>query len=138
MRFRQLEAMLRTLVADETLHVFPGPVIPEYPGRMVVVTRTSSPGLSTDGIIDTVGWQIRTIGEQFDYESAEDLALAIDAGLQSLGTTDVQGLRLVTVYRVGGPPTPLMEDDAQRHHFVCSYLFGVYSAVAAQQEGSGS
>lgn len=132
MRFAPLRGLIQGFLSDPALYVFPGPVIPEYPKRLVVCTQISSPGLETDGLIDIVGWQVRSIGEQNNYQSAEDLALAIDAGIQGLGNSqDVQGLRLVTAYRSGGPPTPLMVDDAQRHHFVCSYLFGVYSAVVA-------
>lgn len=100
---------------------------------MVVLTPVSGPGRQTDGLTEVVGWQARSVGEQRDYNSAEDLAWRIDDLFNAMnGTTTVENVRVISGYRLGSPPTLLMVDDAERHHFVCSYLLSVYSSVAAQ------
>lgn len=142
MRFQQFKHWLPTI--GVVVPVEPGPVLPEWPGSYVLLSPISSPGHGTDGVTDTAGWQVRAVGEQGDYDSAESLAWAIDDAIMLLnGTTvipevqvddetTIAAVRVISGYRVGSPPTVLQVDDAGRHHFVCSYLFVVGSAVAVR------
>jgi len=139
MRYKTLEAWLKAGLADTEWHDIPmihGPNDdPEVTGRCVILTRDGGAGLWTEeALIDEVGYQFRCVGEQRDPDDAEALALALDSLVRSGGRTgpivDGNGARLVqlvSAQRFGGPPIPLMVDDAHRHHYVCSYLFSTPS-----------
>lgn len=113
------------------LEFYPGPDMPtNTANRFVVLTRTGGPGLNTEELIDTSGWQFRVAGAQNDYQDAEDLAFDLDAAVLNSGYSQaVDGLWMVDIYRSGSPPTQLMVDDADRTHFVASYLASVQSAL---------
>lgn len=131
MRFQQMKTWLQSIPIDHPIE--PGPNLPEWPTRYVLLTPISSPGHQTDGLTDTIGWQVRSVGEQDDFDTAESLAWRIDDAILALNnTTTVAGVRVVSGFRSGSPPTLLQVDDAGRHHFVCSYLFVVPSAVAVR------
>lgn len=113
----------------EKVHIYPGPELPDDPGRFVMLTPYGGEGYEADGAIDARGWQVRVAGKQGDYDSAESLANWIDTIFTALPSSRVGGLWVTGIRRVGGAPNPLMLDDADRHHFVCSYMASVESAL---------
>lgn len=122
---------------DPNLSVTPGPELPpSMPGKCVVLTLTGGPGtLTEEGAFTAVSFQVRSIGEQNDPDSAEKLAWDLDRLFRAVPTQTVQVpadpapvlVRLMSVARSGSPPSPLMVDDADRHHFVASYIATVGS-----------
>lgn len=108
-----------------------GPDLPPHPGRAVVLTPTGGPGLTGEGFTDTFAFQARVIGEQNSYDSAERLAAQVDSALLKLVTSSQMrfGVWVVMVSRVGSPPSVLVRDDAERHHFVANYLVEVDSGL---------
>lgn len=110
--------------------IYPGPVLPDIPGSFVVLTPYGGPGLELgEGVLDGRSWQARCVGEQNDYESAEGIANAIDIRFISLPSSKVEGVWVTEIRRVGGAPSPLMTDDADRTHFVGSYTASVELAL---------
>lgn len=104
-----------------------GPELDEgFPGSYVVITGTPST-FTTERLFERVEFQIRAIGEQLDYGSAEALAATVDR-LMDARSIRVGGLYVVEVERSAGGPSPLMVDDADRHHFVCNYYMEVESS----------
>lgn len=130
-----LYATLKTFVADRLgydIEFYPGPDLPtNTANRYILLTRTGGPGLETEGLIDVTGWQVRVAGSQNDYDDAERVAYDVDAIFLNSGYSQaVDGVWMVDAYRTGSPPTQLLVDDADRHHFVASYLVSVQSALA--------
>lgn len=117
------------LAEGEELLIEDGPEIPaSMPGRCVVLTLSGGPGTITEeGLFEGLGFQARCIGEQMSYLSAEMLAFQIDRLLKAVRTRNVGDVRVLSIARVGSPPSPLMVDDADRHHFVASYVATVGS-----------
>ncbi len=113
---------------DATIH--PGPALPDVPGRFIVWTRYGGTGLELEGVLDGKGWQSRVVGFQNDYTSAEEIADVIDTALLSHHSSYVEGVWVPEIRRVGGAPAALMEDDADRTHFVCSYIISHAMALA--------
>ena len=97
------------------------------PGRFGMMTFTGGPGLSAESLLDTGTWQARWVGEHSDFNDAEDLAMEFDRRFRARGSFTAAGIRVVSFQRSGSAPTPLLVDDAERHHFVASYLATVQS-----------
>lgn len=132
-------ADLRTWTLDrlvggvyEGVHIMPGPDDRQAPpGRFVMFTGIGGPGLNTEYLFDGRSVQALAVGEQNDYQDAEDLAFAIDHIFISAYSQSVAGKWMTSVTRQGGPPTPLPTvDDADRYRFTCNYTFDVQSSVA--------
>lgn len=103
---------------------------PEIPGRIVMVNPATGPGLSTEWVTDVRGFDVTVIGEQEDYDSAEELALWVDRTILGAGGSRQMGDEwVVDVNRFGSAPYNTEVDDADRYHFVCSYLFEVQSGL---------
>lgn len=100
--------------------VVAGPYMPPLPERLVVVTRTSGPGLSTEGALDTTGFQVRTRGSGGYSANGEADAYLIDQ-LILFGDWPPN---VKMINRSGGPPVPLAPapDSGERITWVCSYL----------------
>lgn len=132
--FEQTKAYVREILdatGYESFPIYPGPELEDGEADgYVLLTRYGGAGLQVDGAIDTFGWQVRVISNQFDYLSGEGAADAIDIEFISTASGDVNGLHVVEINRVGGAPAVMMVDDGNRHHFVCSYLASVESALA--------
>jgi hypothetical protein len=105
--------------------VYPGPQLPENPDCTVVITPYGGAGTNTDDVMDARSWQFRVISEQEDYESGESVANAIDIAALSHFSSDVGGVWVSDITRVGGSPAALMVDEAGRTHFVCNYSVNV-------------
>ena len=135
MKFTTLENVIKENLPstwdDKGVYYYPGPNDPDQPVDLcAVLTIDGGLGLQLDGVLDNVSWQVRVLGAQNLYQLTEDLANDIDKTLLSLGThTTTDGLRVVSIYRVGGPPAHLDYDDAERTQFVCSYFFDVESGL---------
>lgn len=130
--FSAMKAEVRLILDAVNLQkvlVFPGPELPDIPDNCVVLTRYGGPGLDADGAIDDVSWQVRSIGRQNDYDSAETIADAIDIAFISHYSRHVGGVWVPRIRRVGGAPAPLMVDSGDRTHFVCSYVVSVELAL---------
>jgi hypothetical protein len=115
----------------EGLEFYPGPDLPsDTPNRFVLLSKTGGPGLDAEGLIDVRGWQVRCAGSQNDYDDAERLAETLDAIILNFNQSQQVGdTWLVSIYRTGGEPTQLTVDNADRTHFVASYLASVQSAL---------
>lgn len=122
-----VEALIKE--AQPSLLVTPGPELPpSMPGKCAVLTLTGGPGTVTEeGLFTAVSFQVRAIGEQNDPDSAEQLAWDLDLLLRAVPTVTLAGARIMSIVRSGSPPSPLMVDDADRHHFVTSYIATVGS-----------
>lgn len=124
-----LQPDLRTKVNPNVL-VAPGPDDPDIPWSYVLITRTGGAGHATDGTTDRVSYQFKSVGEQNQYDQAEQLAYELDKVVLGDGSSfymPVTNVYLVSVNRMGGGPSALMTDDGDRTHFVCDYQFEVQS-----------
>lgn len=111
--------------------IYPGPELPDIPGKYVVLTRYGGPGIELEGVLDAVSWQVRSVGWQMeDDESAEGIADAIDIAFLSHYSRQVGSVWVAGIQRVGGAPSSLMKDEADRTHFVCSYIVSVELALS--------
>jgi hypothetical protein len=96
------------------------------PDRLVVISITPGGGMAIENLIDRVPVQVRSIGAQMDHADAEQLAQDIDNIMNSLTVSRfIDGLWVVTIYRVGGGPSLLEKDSADRYNFTCSYIWEV-------------
>lgn len=105
--------------------IYPGPELPDIPTPYVLLTPYGGPGEDAEGALDQRAWQIRVCGHQMSWEDAEAVANAIDMAFLRFYTQNVGNERVTSIQRTGGSPAPLNVDDADRVHFVCSYIFGV-------------
>ena len=115
--------------ALQDVAIYPGPDLPDIPGKFVVLTRYGGPGLEMEGVFDARSWQVRSVGNQLDYESSETIADAIDIAFLSHFSRKIGDIWVPSIQRVGGAPAPLPVDDADRTHFVCSYVVSVELAL---------
>lgn len=129
MRLADIRTLLATVATNWPIE--PGPSdLNAYPGPFIIATPYGGPGVDTDGVTDRMSWQFRVIGRQSDYESAETMARAIDTALLSLPSSRItNGPWVISVTRIGGPPSTLLRDNAKRTHFICSYIFEHESAL---------
>jgi hypothetical protein len=116
---------------DRNVWFEPGPNMPDQPVDYVVnLSIDGGLGLQLDGVLDNVSWQVKVSGTQSLYQTAEDLAFAIDKALLSANLgRQPDDLLVVSIYRVGGAPQHFDVDDAERTYFVCSYFFDVESGL---------
>lgn len=123
-----MKTWLEGVLADGGFPEFtvePGPMLADTPGPYVLATLYGGPGEDVDGAMDDVSWQIRVAGPQNDYDRAEDAAEAIDLAMLGHHSSHIAGVWVSGIRRVGGAPAPLMRDEAERTHFVCSYVASV-------------
>lgn len=100
-----------------------GTIPPGIPGRLVVVTKLGGPGESGERTRDTLSFQVRTRGNQNDPVSAEALAGQVDdVFMAAVPPVSIDGTRVISIQRQGGPPGFMLRDDARRGNFACSYL----------------
>lgn len=131
-KFSQIRDFSRSILDDAGLQqvtITPGPEVEDVPDECLVWTPFPGAGLDADGALDIRSWQFRAIGKQNDYESAEDIANVIDIAFLSHHSSRVSGVWVASISRVGGAPTPLLVDNGDRTHFVCSYLISVELAL---------
>lgn len=134
-KFAEVKAFaddILTSAGYEGIGFYPGPELNDNdPNTYVIATRYGGPGLEGgEGALDGFGWQLRVVGAQYDYDTAEGVADALDIGFISHMSGKIGNLWVVEIARVGGPPAVLMVDDGNRTHFVCSYTASVESALA--------
>lgn len=72
---------------------------------------------------DTPTLQVLTRGPQNDPGGAEDLAFAIDDALLAVAVTTVGNTRVISIDRLGGPPSLLTRDNARRNILTANYVF---------------
>jgi Bacteriophage minor capsid protein len=100
------------------------------PNEIVIITVGGGAGMDSELLFDRPGVQIRTIGRQDDYNSAEALAQAVDKTMGDMGiyasaTRTINGKRVLSIVRTGGAPSLLLKDDGDRYHFTCNYIWEV-------------
>lgn len=139
MRLREVVALVESLrvpAGAATVPVIKGPQLPPNPGRFVLVSSTSGPGLDSEEIVDTQGFQLRVVGDQHDYESAEDLAWNLDREIIRFGAHSkmVDDTWVVSIKRAGSAPSVLEQDEAFRWHLVCTYNVQAESRVRSTEE----
>lgn len=130
--FEQMKAWTRPVLDRNNFRntsIDPGPELPDTPDDSVIWTRYGGPGEDADGALDEISWQARCIGKQNDYNSAESLADAIDLNMISHFSSKVGDLWVSQIRRAGGAPASLLTDNAERTHFVCSYVVSVELAL---------
>jgi hypothetical protein len=109
----------------------PGPgtdvvVQDKSPDTMVIITLTPGAGLDSEELFDRAGIQIRTIGPQEDYDTAEKLAQIVDRALIAIDhSQNLNGKRVLSVVRAGGAPALMPIDNGDRYHFTCNYIWEV-------------
>lgn len=134
MKFEVLRDLIKDRLPDtwddKNVYYHEGPDDPDQPVDFVVVLSIDGGlGLQLEGLLDNVSWQVRVVGGQNLYALTEQLAEDIDRTLLSVPAGRYSGLRVLTPYRVGGPPQHLSFDSAERTTFVCSYFFDVDSGL---------
>lgn len=111
--------------------------MPKTPDRVLVIAMTGGPGLSVEGLFDTVSFQIRTRGKAAIGGraaeaglDAEQIAWSVDAFLLAVrGGVHVGSQFVNLIDRVGSPPTFLLrEPGSGRVHMTGNYLFSVARA----------
>lgn len=90
---------------------------------VVVLTLSGGAPTSNERTIENPTVQITSRGAQFDPDSAEDLAWAIDDALLLPTSTTIGTTKVISIDRVGSPPRLLTRDAARRNVFVCNYIF---------------
>lgn len=123
-----LESWLRSKGLGAAVAVIDGPDIPPDPGTVLVVTWLQGAGLSTEGMLSSPGFQIRTIGPQGNRDAARELAERVDYELVlrfNAWPALIGGRYVVIVRRAGGEPAQDRFDAAGRAHYVCTYVADV-------------
>ncbi len=122
-----LESWMRGQGLGEAVDVVDGPDLPVTRGAAVVVSWLPGAGLSLEGTLSTPAAQLRVIGPQGNRDAARVLAERLDARLTNRGLFPafVGGRYVVDVRHSGGMPAHDRNDDADRAHYVCTYLFDV-------------
>ena len=101
-----------------------GPRIPSMPDDMVILTRTSGPGLSVENVLDTVGFQVRVRGNQNRPDSVETLADVVDRVFVDADyPLTIGGTHVTVIQRSGGAPAAMpYAPDGDRSNWTCNYL----------------
>lgn len=106
--------------------------LPASPDELVVIAMTGGPGMTVDGVLDGVSFQVRSRGEQGGAGTdVWAMAWAIDGLLvpppASAPSSPCRvGSQFVSeISRVGGPPAFLLRDSARRAHYTGNYIFTV-------------
>lgn len=105
--------------------LYPGPEILAEPDKAVFITGTGGPGYTTEEpATDAGSFQLRLRGPSDDAFAAEAAAQDMDdLILRASFPVQVDGVRIVTAYRLGNGPSPLPLDPADlRHEFTTSYV----------------
>lgn len=127
LRVSDLEALLRDRGLALGTAVYeggPGLPLPNDPGAMLVITLLPGFGPSTEGVIEHMQFQVRTVGPQRGEDAARELAVRVDRALIPVqgqnGPLTLNTLHVVEITRNGGPQL-VFRDDAHRHHWTCTY-----------------
>lgn len=103
------------------------------PNATVFVTVGDGTGLTTEDTFDQPFIRIRAIGEQNDAEGSEQLALDLDVGLLRVSNAGFPQLlgnaTVLYVSRLGGRPSLLEKDKANRYHWVGTYITEAPSGI---------
>lgn len=105
--------------------------VPDMPHRLALVYPTSGAGQSLQGVLDSVGFQLRIRWEPNDPNGAQRAALLADRLISRAADHCPMWIDhpdgrtwLLFVERVGGRPTPLGDApsaDGDRTTYVCTY-----------------
>lgn len=130
-----LEQQLTQRGYDPLPFVSPGPgtsddVLDAVPGQLVALTHASGGPFTNELLFDQPFFQATSVGPQNDYDGAEQLAYDVDRSFCQVDTPrNIGGLRVLYIARVGGAPSLLRQDQAQRSHFVATYRWHVESGL---------
>lgn len=99
------------------------------PGSIIFLQLGGGAGLTTEGLFDRVMLTLLVIGDQGDFDGAEQLALDVDRVLAGGvgGNTQVGGTGALYVTRTGGRPSLADLDSGERYHFTGSYIIEAQS-----------
>lgn len=93
------------------------------PGRQMFLGLGGGPGLTSEELFDRIFISTRVIGQQNDYDDAENLAKQLDTMLLRIDSNGKIGeAPVLYVVRAGGSPTLLERDTSARYHFTCTYI----------------
>lgn len=99
------------------------------PGRGLILSRGSGPGLIIEWAFDQPIITLRAIGKQNDYDDGEALAGDLDRWMLADSNVIIGGWQALYVVRAGGGPTCIQVDTARRSHWSCSYVVPVASGL---------
>ena len=106
--------------------VYDGPVLAADPGACIVTSWLPGPGFSFEDMIDTSAVQVRVMGPQKAPGQAWILADMLDRSLTRFRwPAMLGGHQVVLIRRAGGRPSQDRVDNAERTHYVCTYLADV-------------
>ena len=124
-----LGAFLHDMGLAAAVPVYDGPDLPDDPGAMLVITMLPGAGFLMEQALDAPAFQVRTVGPQGNPEAASALAKAVDGAFTAevwprtlMDPETGESRRVVIVHRSGGGPAQDRVDNAQRTHWVCTYV----------------
>ena len=103
----------------------PGSEIHDSPDQIVFITATGGPGyLTEEGGVDAWSFQARLRGPADQPQAALAAAQLLDwTILTAAYPAQVDGVRVITCYRMGSPPSALPLDPAdKRFEFTANYI----------------
>lgn len=103
----------------------PGPEIVANPDKIVFITVTGGPGyLTEEPTADQLTFQARVRGPADSVQAAQLAAQQLDWTILSAPLPSASdGLSVLNVYRLGGPPSPLPLDPSDRRfEWTCNYV----------------
>jgi hypothetical protein len=118
-----IEAFWRDHGMTDAVAVYEGPELPADPNTCLVVTWTTGPGFQLEQALDTPAFQVRVMGPQGNPDQARILAENVDRSFTRHVWPAMLGeLYVVEIRRAGGTPAVDRLDNADRTHYVCTYL----------------
>lgn len=111
--------------------------MPDTPNRVIVVSLGGGPGLSYEGLFDTVSFQIACRGAENYLGDAEAIALDVDDVLLNVEDNFNFGVEGFEVFcneigRTGGAPSAnSIPDSESRWTFTCNYYAQVSTGIGA-------
>jgi hypothetical protein len=95
------------------------------PEQLIIITMFGAQ-LDAEEAFDRANVQIRAVGVQMDYDSAERLAQDCDKAMMSIDISQfINGKWTLDIWRAGGGPQLILKDDGDRYHFFCNYIWEV-------------
>jgi hypothetical protein len=106
--------------------LFPGPEILVAPDRAVFITDSGGPGYTTEeGGTDAWSFQARVRGPSDDPLAAQAAAQLLDWTILTASCPAwTDGIRVISCFRLGGPPSVLPLDPGDRRfEYTADYVF---------------
>lgn len=120
---RNIEAWLRTRGIAGDVEISVDGDIPTMPDKVIVLSLGGGPGEKRERTFDVHALQVITRGGQRDPDDAETFAGQVDDIFMGVAAAvSLDGVRVSTITRAGGPPAFLNLDESRRVAYVANYL----------------